>query len=240
MNIKLDVNADAFVDYANKLEKLPKAVFPNVVRSTLNTLAFDVKTRTMPRSVKRFTNRQKNFFKITSRVDMARGNHVDGMKSTVGFVPFGGKNTAVEDLEAQEHGGVIPGRSFVPMDKARTSKSPARIVSRKNRISGIKNIVKVDEAQGRTTKQKFIKSVVHAGKGGHVLHENTLFRVDRLQRTGSGWKFRLAAIYSFDKGRKAKIKRATHFMEKAVDKTAKRADEVFLKKAEKQFEKYLT
>jgi hypothetical protein len=238
--VEINVDTDALVVYTNKLEKLPKSAFPNAVRGTLNGLAFDVKKNTMPESAKNhFTIRQNNFFKANSRVETARGFDIDTMKSTVGFVPFGGTNTAIENLEQQETGGVIPGRAFIPMDKARTGNSPQRVVSRRNRITGIKNIVRVDDAKGKTPGEKFIKSVVFAGKGGHVLHENTLFRVDRLSRAGSNWKFKLAAIYSFEKGRKARIARATHFMEKAVEKTVQKADDIYIKEAERQFTKHM-
>jgi len=240
MNIELNVDTDALVQYTNKLEKLPKSAFPSAVRGTLNGLAFDVKKNTMPESAKsHFTIRQNNFFKANSRVETARGFDVDSMKSTVGFVPFGGTNTAVDDLEKQESGGVIPGRSFIPMNAARTGKSPDRVVSRRNRIRGIKNVVRVDDAKGKTPGEKFIKSVVFAGKGGHILHENTLFRVDRLSRAGTNWKFKLAAIYSFEKGRKARIAKATHFMEKAVEKTRQKADEIYFKEAERQIKKHM-
>lgn len=230
---------DAIVVFANKLEKLPKKAFPNAVRGTLNSLAFDVKKNTMPRSAKRFVNRDKNFFKANSRVEMARGTNVNSMESIVGFRSLGGTNTAVENLEKQETGGIIPGRSFMPTDAARVSKSKKRKVSRKNRISGIKKIVHVAKTPGKTDGQKFIRSVVEAGKGGHILKENMLFRVDRLSRTGSKWKFRLTAIYSFSKGRSAKIRKATHFMKKATDKTYQKVEKIWIKEAQRQFDRAL-
>jgi len=240
VQIQLNVDTDALVQYTNKLEKLPKTAFPNAVRGTLNGLAFNVKKNTMPQSADRnFTIRQKNFFKITSRVEMARGNRVDGMESMIGFVPFGGSNEAVEDLEKQENAGIIGGRSFIPLDQARTGKSPSRIVARRHRISSIKNIVRTDDAKGKTPGQRFVKSVVHAGKGGHILHENMLFQVNRLDRAGSNWKFRLTAIYSFKMKRSVRISRATHFMEKAVEKTSQKVDQIYFKEAERQFSKYL-
>lgn len=240
MRVELNVDADELVSFTNKLEKLPRAAFPNAVRGTLNGLAFDVKKNTMPKSAERhFTIRQKNFFKANSRVQMARGFDVESMESIVGFVPFGGTNTAVDDLETQEKGGLIPGRSFIPMDAARTSKNPGRIVARRNRISGIKNVVRTSDAKGKTPGQKFVKSVIHAGKGGHILHQNTLFRVDRLVRAGSNWKFRLTPLYSFEAGRKARITKATRFMEKAIKETGRKADEMYFKEAERQFLKYM-
>lgn len=239
MRIELNVDADAFVQYTNKLEKLPKTAFPNAVRETLNGLAFDVKQNTMPaESDRNFTIRQRNFFKANSRVEIARGNNVNSMESMVGFVPFGGSNQSVEDLEKQEHGGIIGGRSFIPTDFSRTGKSPERLVSRRHRLGAIKNVVRTENAKGKTPAQKFVKSVVHAGAGGHVLHDDMLFRVDRLQRAGNNWKFKLTPVYSFKKGRNVRVS-ATHFMENAVNKTAKGMEQLYFKKAERQLKKYL-
>lgn len=239
MAIELNVDADAFVIYTNKLEKLPKSAFPNAVRGTLNGLAFDVKKNTMPDEADRnFTIRQRNFFKANSRVEMARGSNVDSMKSVVGFVALGGSNQAIEDLEKQEHGGIIGGRSFIPTDFSRTGKSPQRLVARRHRLGNIKNVVRTDEAKGKTPGQKFVKSVVHAGKGGHILHDDMLFRVDRLQRAGSNWKFKLTPIYSFKQGRSVRVS-ATRFMEKAVKRTTKGMEKMYFKEAERQFKKVL-
>ena len=238
--MKINIDADEWVIYTNKLEKLPKSALPNAVRGTLNGLAFDVKKNTMPESAeKTFINRQRNFFKANSRVEMARGSNITTMKSTVGFISLGGTNTAVEDLEKQEKGGVVPGRAFIPTNLARVSKSKRRNVARRHRISGIKNIVRVDNVSGNSENQKFVKAVIEAGKGGHVLRGNMLFFVNSLKRTGSNWKFRLTAIHSFKKGRKARIAKATHFMEKAVDKTVKKADDIYFKEAERQFLKHM-
>jgi len=126
--IELNINNTANVAFSNKLERLSKSALPVAVRTTLNSAAFDVKKNTMPEQVsKTFTERRKTFFKANSRVEMARGFNVESMQSKVGFIN-GGKNQAVRDLEAQEEGGKIGGRSFVPMDTSRISKSLKTIV----------------------------------------------------------------------------------------------------------------
>ena len=234
-----NVDTDAVVVHTAKLESLHRSAFPNAVRGTLNGLAFDVKKNTMPaEGSKVFVERQKNFLKANSRVDMAKGFNVDAMVSRVGFVSLGGSNRAVDELEQQEKGGAINNRSFVPMDPARTAKSPRRIVSRKNRIGGIRNVVQTKDVAGKNPGQKFVKAVLKAGIKGHVLTDKTLLRVDRIKRLKKGWKFKLTPLYSFEKGRKVKVK-ATHFMEKATEKTMKSADEIYFKEAERQFEKHL-
>ena len=240
LQIKLNIDTDAWVVYTNKLERLSKNALPKAVSGTLNSLAFDVKKTTMPESAdKAFTIRKKNFFIANSRVEMARGNNVSSMRSVFGFVSLGGTNSAIDDLEKQESGGVISGRAFIPTDLSRTGKSKGRLVSRKNRIGCIKKIVRVSDAKGKSKGQKFIKSVVHAGKGGYILSDNMLFRVTRLKRAGSGWKFKLVALHSFQAGRKARIVKATHFMQRAIDRTLRKADEIYFKEAERQFTNHM-
>lgn len=239
MNIEFNVNTDSTVVLTNKLEKLHRAAFPNAVRGTLNSLAFDVKSKTMPEQVQKdFVNRQKNFFKANSRVEKAVGFNVDNMSSAVGFKSLGKKNKAVDDLEQQERGGVIGGRSFVPMDSSRVSRSSKRNVSKRNRISGIKNIVKTKEMPGSSKGVKLIKAVTLAERGGYVLTDNALMRVENLKRKSGRWKFKLKAIYSFKKDRTVKIK-ATHFMKKATEITAKKIDKIYFDEAERQFNKYM-
>lgn len=225
--IEINVNDDAFVYFTDKLESLSRTAMPKAVRGTLNSLAFDVKKTTMPFEVnKTFEQRQKNFFKASSRVNTARGFNLNSMESQVGFMKLGNSD-AVENLEHQEHGGKIDSRSFIPTSSARISKSKKRNVSRKNRIGKINNIVK---SKG---KKDLVRSVHSAGKDGFVLHQNMLFRVNSIR----GRKFRLTAIHSFKKGRSVNVK-ATHFMEKATKATAKKAPEIFKSEAEFRIKKH--
>ena len=112
--MKFNVDTNEVIVFTNKLEKLSKSAFPNAVRGTLNGLGFDVKKNTMPEvAEKTFVTRRKNFLKASSRVEMARGFSLNSMETKVGFVPFKGPNEAVQDLEQQEHGGKIGGRSLL-------------------------------------------------------------------------------------------------------------------------------
>lgn len=237
--MEFNVNTDSAVVFTNKLEKLNRSAFPNAVRGTLNGLAFDVKKNTMPASAeKEFVNRRKNFFKASSRVSMARGFAVESMESKVGFIPFNGSSRAVEDLEQQEHGGRIKKRSFVATDKARISGSRKRSVRTQNRLGRIKNIVKTSSVQGKTEGQKVIVAAIKAGIGGHVLTKSMLFKVKKLNRSNGKIRFKLEPIYSFKKGRSVKVD-ATHFMKKASEKSAKKGNDIYIKEAERQFQKVL-
>jgi hypothetical protein len=98
--MQFNVDTDEVIKFTNKLEKLNRSAFPNAVRGTLNGLALDVKTKTMPdQTEKDFTIRQKNFFKANSGVDFARGFNLRSMASIVGFYSRRPNNQAIEDLE---------------------------------------------------------------------------------------------------------------------------------------------
>ena len=237
--MKFNVDTNEVIVFTNKLEKLSKSAFPNAVRGTLNGLGFDVKKNTMPEvAEKTFVTRRKNFLKASSRVEMARGFSLNSMETKVGFVPFKGPNEAVQDLEQQEHGGKIGGRSFIATDKARVSRSGKRSVRGPNRMGKIKNVVNVSKTRGSSNGQKFIRSVFNAGIGGHVLSKNMLFLVKSIKKKKGRVNFKLDAIYSYKKGRSVRVK-ATHFMEKATKKTMKKANDIYIKEAERQFEKAL-
>jgi hypothetical protein len=238
--MNININTDAVVAYTNKLEKLSKTAMPNVVRQTLNKAALDVKQVTMPKSAKdSFTIRQANFFKANSKVVFASGNNINSMQSMVGFSEKTlkyGSNQSVEDLEQQEKGGKIKGRSFIPMKPARLSNSNNKNVRANARLKEVKKVVNVRNAKGKTQGQKFIKSVIYAGVGGLVLNENngkeTLFRVNSI----AGKKFKLTALYSYQKGREVKVK-ATNFMKTASMDTVSKIEKIYIDLAEKRLMK---
>jgi hypothetical protein len=62
--------------------------------------------------------------------------------------------------------------------------------------------------------------------------------VKSFSRKNGKVRFKLDAIYSYKKGRSVNVK-ATHFMQKATEKTMKKADDIYIKEAERQFEKAL-
>jgi len=237
------VDNDSVVEFANRLELIKKSHFPSAVKSTLNDLAFDVKFKTMPKiAEKEFINRDKNFFRAMSRVEMVRGFEVSSMSSKVGFIS-NTKNQAVDNLEQQERGGEIEGRSFIPMDEARTSKSNKRTVSSKNRTTKISGVVNSRNQKGKNKKEKFVNAVLKAGKGGFVLGSNIngsniLWRVTSLSSNVRSKKFkpRLTPLYDYSKGRSVSVK-STHFMEKATKQSSVKGDDFFKKQAEKRFSK---
>lgn len=235
--MRLDVNTDAVVKFTNKLEKISRSALPVSIRSALNSAAFDMKKTSIQRSAEdNFTIRKKNFFKANSRVEMAKGFDINTMQSAVGFT---GDDQAIEDLEQQERGGKIDGRSFIPMAPARSSNSPDRLVRPNARISRIK-VVKASSAPGKNDQEKFVRSVIFAGVGGHVLAaykgKMILWKVNSLKRTDEG-SFKLTPVYSYEKGRSVKVD-PTNFMHEAVETTVPKIEQFYINAAEKQLQKY--
>jgi len=231
----LNVNSDAVVKYTDKLERSSRSAFPVAVRQTLNGAAFGSK-KTLPTVTKhKFTIRSKGFFNKFSTVQPAKGFNLASMKATIGFLPT---DPATANLEAQEFGGQIKNRSFVPMDTARTSKSKLKNVRRPFRVESLKSQgVAHIRKTGKGARSKFIRAAFEAGKGGFVLYGNTLFRVDRINNKAKGrGKIKLTPLYNYKKGRAVKIK-ATKFMAQNSTLNARKMDALYITNAKRQFEK---
>lgn len=240
----LNINSDAAVKYTNKLEKLHKSALPNAIRATLNSAAFDVKQKTMPaKADAEFVNRQPNFFKANSRVEMAKGWDVNSMKATVGFTEQGlkgGNNYAVKDLEQQEHGGTIKGKSFIPTDEARGG-SNARPVRPGNRLSSINKIINATNKKGDLRKH-FLAAAYKVGPGGYViggLSKKILWRIDSIGRKSNGrLKLSMKPIYSFKENRSIRVK-ATGFMREASLLSADKMERFYAIEASKQVKRLM-
>ena len=245
--------------FASKLKTLPKQAFPSAVRNTLNSLAFDVKQRSLPISArKNFVNRSPNFFKANSAVKKANGFNVQTMHSIVGMSEDKLKNKstnyAVKDLEQQEHGGVIKKKSFIAMKQARTGNSNNKKVRQNASMQTIngKTITGMSSRIGKggnNKKQQFIRAAIYARtkEDGLVLGNKTkgggqtLFRVDRFDHNVKTRKarFKFTPLYNVKNGRTVKIEKPTNFMEQAKYHTMKKVEKIFKENSEFQFQKHL-
>lgn len=240
----LNIDSSAIVQHVNRMEQISRSALPVAVRQTLNKAAYDVKQNTMPEEAKRFASRKPTFFKANSKVDQAQGFDVNTMKSTVGFVPKAGdRSHSVEDLEQQEHGGQIGNRAFIALPAARTSRAWNRMVKRKLTLGQINSrIVDSMDARGVNDKQKFIKSAIHAGKGGFVLGTDKkkgnrfLMYINSVHRGGDGdTKVNSTAIYAVKAGRKVTPgSKYRGFMKAASVKSAHKMERDFIEIAEKK------
>lgn len=244
----LNINTDAAIKFTNKLEKLHRSALPVAVRSALNSAAFNVKQKTMPaESESAFVNRQKNFFKANSRVDMAKGFNLKTMKATVGFTDQGlqgNNNYAVKDLEQQEYGGTLKKKSFIPTDTARGGGS-AVPVRPKNRLSAISRIANSKNVKGKNKHERFVKSAVYAGVGGYVIGSGMLFRVSSIKIKKakvigrySNTKIKVTPIYSYKENRQVNVK-ATGFMRSASLRSAGHLEKFYQVEAEKQIKRLM-
>jgi hypothetical protein len=235
-NKSVNINTDAAVIFSNKLEKLHRSALPIAIRNTLNTSAFVLKTKEMPKSYGTvFEKRRKGFEKKFSVVQKANGFNTNTMKAIVGFKSNGIQ--AVEDLEQQEKGGIISGRSFIPMDSSRISNNNRKNVRPKNRLPNIR--FKKVKKGGKKQRSTFIRTAFKLGKGGFILYGSTLFEVKGINNKSTGRnKIKLLALYSFEKGRKVKVK-GTKFMSKSSNKVALKMEDVYIAHAKKQINKAL-
>lgn len=264
MNTTLNIDTRELRDFSTRLGSLSKTALPNVVRKTLNDSAMEVKQKTMPESARVFTQRQKNFFTANSRVEFAGGTDINSMRSSVGFMETnlkGQNNYAVKDLEQQELGGKIGGRSFIPLRSARIGNSNTGLVKAQFRLSNImEKIANASDFTGKNDRQKFIHAASFVGKGGFVIgtgeESNFVYYIAWIGRTdkrhsmskrglGAGIKNRkgntvvnAVPIYSIDGGRNVSVK-GTHFMKNASVKTSGGIEKRFIINAEERFKRVL-
>lgn len=237
----LNVNTDAVVKLTNKLEKLNRSAFPVAVRGALNSAALDMKQKTIiSSSDDNFIKRKPSFFKAASKVNFATGFAVNSMQSQVGFK---GDSQAVDDLEQQEKGGDIGSRSFVSMNPARVGGAYKKNIRPNARLKALKIVdaKNAKGAKGANDKEKFIKSVIHAGVGGAVLADykdkKIVWRVNSLNKTDLK-TLKLTPLYTYEKGRKVKVDR-TDFIKEAAAVTQQKIDGFYIASAQKQFDKAL-
>ncbi len=251
----IDINSNAVVVYAAKLETYGKARLPVAARQTLNAAALDVKQKTMPAtSDAAFHKRKPTFFGATSGVEFAKGLDINNMSSVVGFIaPASIKESghATRDLEEQEGGGRIDKRAFIAADKGRTGRGNVKDSLTLAKIKPY--IIDANKELGKNSGEKFIRAAMKAGyPNGFVLGTNKNSRGNRAlmqiisihkmkggERSGvrgGNTVVNSKAIYSVKGKRQAHV-HATHFMEKATAVTTKKMPAIFNELAEKAFNK---
>lgn len=246
--MKLDINTDAVIRFTNILEKIHRSALPVAIRETLNNAAFDVKSNTMPESAnKAFEKRSPNFFRANSSVSKATGFKIDSMSATIGFTDTRlkdhSKNNAVSDLEQQENGGRIGGRSFIPLPDARIGSSNSKNVTsafrigKTGQVSG--KIIDASKVSGKSPQQKFAHAVAMARRGGFVLGNaifkngnKILWKINSTNKTKDG-KFKMRKLYIVKSNRSVKVD-STRFMHIASMKSASNIEEWYIRQAEKQ------
>lgn len=241
MNIKIDTSK--LYAHAMTISGIGKYTFPNAIRVTLNSLAFDVKKESIEKVANStFTRRRKQFFKANSRVEVATGSDVSSMRSMIGMVSSGlhnsNTNYAVRNLEQQEHGGTIGSKALIPTKEARVGDSHDRLVRVKDRIASIKNQKTISTAYSQlngkkmSDKQKFMHATKVASKDdiivGNIPNKSGSYNVFRVVTPYTKKnKAKLKWIYTFKGGRTVNINQPTHFMRRASLMSMRNVDKFF-------------
>lgn len=241
----LNVNTDASIKFTVKLERLHRSALPSAVRGSLNKCAYNLKTETMPRKASHvFEKRDPNFFKANSRFENAKGFDINSMKSTVGFVENNLRdrpNFAVHELEQQEEGGVIPHKSFIPLDEARVGNSSHKKVRPNARLKQLKKLANGALTRGKNWAERAIKSAVYAGKGNMLLmpghRGGVVWKITSITRKGKDTVFTKQKLYSFRKNRSVSVHR-TNFMHDASMETHKKIEQFYIEEATRQLNKF--
>ena len=229
----IEIETKGIKGLTKALKNSHKSALPNVVRSTLNDLAFLSKKDTLEKSTKKlFKRRNKTFFKANSAVSKATGYDVTTMSAEIGMTK---KNKSSRNLVLQEKGGRIPDRSFIAMKGARTGKSADRQI-RKNKYLSKIQLIDTDKSVGNEN-SKLVKSVVKAKElNKQILHNGTVFDVRNVRTVNRRLRFRLVPLYSYKKGRSVKVPKAP-FMQNTAMLAIKDLKKIFKNNSKRQADK---
>jgi hypothetical protein len=218
-----------------KLKELHRSAYPVTIRQTLNDAAFEAKKIVPNVFDDKFTVRKKNFIKThTAAVKSKNTFDIDKMESFIGVIK--GKSLAGNQLQAQELGGTIPNRDYLPLNSARVGKNRAKLLSKKYWLKNIKPTAN----KSMHSSQAFIRAAFKAGKGGFVQYDRLLFEIKTIKK-GRNDKLFIKAnpIYSFRQGYNAKIDK-NPFLKPTGERTAKKIPAMFVKRAEKRLRRVLS
>lgn len=216
-----DINTKSTIELTVKLGKLHRSALPVAIRGTLNNAAFETKKWIPITASRKFTTRNRSFFRAFSSVQQARGFNIGGMIAVVGINPLKGSKVA-EGLEKQEIGGLIKSRKLIPHDKARVSSSHEKRVKKKHRFSNI-NISRPGQRGRGNVNYLLIK------KGS----KGTVFEIKQVGR-----KRKLTPIYHY-RNRKTSRVQPSPFMAPASFIAQKKIPQFYVKQAKRQFKRLL-
>jgi hypothetical protein len=237
--MRLNINTSAVVQHTNRLERMSKTTLPKVLARTMNDVAFDVKKNTLQKTAtKKFTIRSKNFFKVYSRVEMAKPGKIETIHSKIGMTEKGLKgpnNKSVDNLEKQEAGGQITNKSFIPTKDARGGTN-TKLVKASLRLNAIKNAVRTSQQRGKNPRENWKRAAYKAGRKGFVISERGMYQINSLKQTKTNLEVKSRKIYDYEKGRSVKVK-ARNFMEQSSRWSASKVEKFYIKNASKMLEK---
>ena len=239
----VQVDVRDILKVSKRLRNAHRSTFPVAVRSTLNDMAYDVKTNHLLPVLKAksgMTIRSESFFKRYSGFKKASGFEIASMFSQVGMIPAGDASKAVDRLDEQDVGGTLK-HAQVPLYASRRGKSHKKRVQNKLFWQKIKIAATVPYGD----KQGLIRAVTktrinHAGGDTPtgVVYGNILYGIRGFKRVNSQNKIKLhlTRLYSFEKNRKVTVK-PHRFMEKSAILAGVKIQSLFNTNLEKQFKR---
>jgi hypothetical protein len=251
MAFQLNIGSEELVRFTDKLEGMNRKGVPFAIRNTLNTLAFDVKQKTLPDEfTKSFTIRSKGFVRAFSGVSKAGGYRIDKMQAVVGMTSGkrgGAPEQAGLDMKQQQLGGTIGGRTLIPLDTARSSKNNAKMVRKVNRIGSIKGAYDTRDSRGKNNRQRFVKTAIYAikkkGAEAFVKHRRDDGKeiLYRIKKGGSSIKTRefnlkVEPLYTIKDGRSVSVK-GVPFTKRAANTSMKRIHNIYKLEIKKQLDR---
>ena len=216
-----DINTKAMIDLTAKLGELHRSALPVAVRGTLNNAAFETKRRIPQTASRKFTTRNRSFFRAFSSVNKAGGFDINTMKASVGINAQKGSKVA-EGLEKQEKGGAIKGRKLIPHDKGRVSGAHNKRVRKKNQFAGIK----IHDAKKKQSGRINYLLIKKGGKG-------TVFEIKQ-----TGRKRKLVPVYHYRNTKVSRVK-PSPFMRPASIIASKQMGKFYAEQAERQIKRLM-
>lgn len=149
----IDISSPDLAKTTARLRQLHYKHLPIAVRNTLNKVANQMKTKTLPKNFdKNFTVRNKTFLSSQTGYEKVPYStwKIDKMKSEAGVIDKG--KLISSQLTRQEFGGDVPDDRFVPTERVRLGK-----VGLVRASDHFRNYKKLEN--GHTPSQKGIKTV---------------------------------------------------------------------------------
>lgn len=241
---QININANAFVVLANKLEQLNRSALPVAIRQTLNDAAFDVKNKSLQQSAsKNFIRRSPSFFKTFSAVNKADGFNINKMQAEVGMNDRGktSARTAVKHMDIQEQGGSIKEGSAY-LAGARGGNNAGKV--RRSNYFDKSRMIRGPLTRPVTAKSNFVAMAFMAAKEKKRLSVKTaggrfLMSISNVRKLKNGSvKITSKLLMKNRSGKPAHIT-ATHFNREAAEMTAPKMPYFFVRAAQQRFERAL-
>jgi len=235
-------NKDCF-EYAKRLDAMKRYDFPLAVRGTLNDLAFKQQKLITKEAKKLFQhNRVPTFFRAFSTTHKATGWDVNSMISLAGIQDKGKK--AIKNLQQQEAGGSIKGKSFI-YENASRGGSANSAVRPQNYIKNFGIIKGKFTKKFKSAKARFIAAAIVAQKTGKLLITGE--RRGRFAILVKGLYLHTHNEVSMQSDLMFAFKKSGHrftvnkhpFIEISTKETVAGINEIFKENAEKRFTKAL-